>query len=284
MLDLNKLQPGDRVIILLHPIHWHKGSEYADIESFYLPGQISCSIDSSKSAITVVMPSGEDKGSLRADYTLSPGAYAKVEGKLQVNKSSINNFNKPVIYKVYAENRSIQKEWLINVKNAKNSACDFLSFTIPGLTKWVFINKSRKTIVAEVDESADLKHLPVSFVISPGARTWIGNNEQFSNSGTVNFSGDVKYRILAEDGTSSCTWTVTVRKEKKLTGLFQFRLPEMFGMTVNDNTNVEVNHGKSKNIDKPPFIFSDNSFSLIEKLIYISVRLCIISNFISILF
>ena len=37
MLDLNQLQAGDRVIILLHPIHWHKGSVYADIESFRWP-------------------------------------------------------------------------------------------------------------------------------------------------------------------------------------------------------------------------------------------------------
>jgi hypothetical protein len=117
MLDLNQLQAGDRVIILLHPIHWHKSLQYADIESFSLPGQKSCSIDNVNSKISVEMPYGTDRGSLTAIYSLSPGAYAKVAGKMQLSKSTSNNFNNPVIYKVYAENRAIQREWTINVYN-----------------------------------------------------------------------------------------------------------------------------------------------------------------------
>jgi hypothetical protein len=115
MLDLNELQAGDRVIILLHPIHWHKGSESANIESFSLRGQKSCSIDTVNYNITVVMPKGTNLESLSAIYTLSPGAYVKAEGKMQVSNSTLNNFNNPVIYRVYAENRDVQREWTIKV-------------------------------------------------------------------------------------------------------------------------------------------------------------------------
>jgi hypothetical protein len=65
------------------------------------------------------MPYGTDKSSLSAVYSLSPGAYVKVGGKLQVNKISLNNFNNPLIYKVYAENRDIQKNWTIYVTNLR---------------------------------------------------------------------------------------------------------------------------------------------------------------------
>jgi hypothetical protein len=117
MLDLNQLQAGDRVIILLHPIHWHKGSQLANIESFGLPGQLSCSIDTVNNKISVEMPSGTNIGSLLSVFSLSPGAYAKVSGVMQESSSSPNNFNNPVIYRVYAENRDIQRKWTIIVHN-----------------------------------------------------------------------------------------------------------------------------------------------------------------------
>jgi hypothetical protein len=219
MLDLSQLQPGDRLIILLHPIHWHKGSISADFESFSLEGQKYCSADTIKSIISVEMPYGTNKGSLLAVYTLSPGAFAKVGGNMQISKSTLNNFNNPLIYTVYAENRAIEKEWTVKVHNAKNPACDFLSFSIPGITKAVNINSSRKSIFIQVNESADLKHLPVQFDLSPGASAWIGHNEQFSNKGTINFSAGVKYSVIAEDGVNSCIWTVTVQKVRNISDL-----------------------------------------------------------------
>jgi hypothetical protein len=118
MINLDQLQKGDRIIILLHPIHWHKGSEYADFESFSLSGQKSCSIDLAHAKIIVEMPSGTDKSSLKAAFLLSPGAYAKVSGKLQVNNNTLNDFNKPLVYTVYAENRDIKRKWIVEVHNA----------------------------------------------------------------------------------------------------------------------------------------------------------------------
>ena len=88
MLDLKQLQAGDRVIILIHPIHWHKASINTIIESFSINGQKSSSIDSAHSSISVEMPYGTNPGSLIATFSLSPGAYAKVSGKLQVSGST----------------------------------------------------------------------------------------------------------------------------------------------------------------------------------------------------
>jgi hypothetical protein len=115
MLDLNQLHAGDRAIILLHPIHWHKGSMHANFETFSLPRQKSCSIDSINSVINVEMPYGTNTGSLIASYSVSPGAYVKVDGKLQENRRTPNSFIEPLIYRVYAENREVQREWTVNV-------------------------------------------------------------------------------------------------------------------------------------------------------------------------
>lgn len=121
MLDLNQLQAGDRVIILLHPIHWHKASVNANVESFNITGQKTSLINAADSTISVEMPYGTNKNSLLTVFSLSPGAYAKVSNKLQVSGSTINNFNSPLTYTVFAENRDIRKEWTINVLNDKST-------------------------------------------------------------------------------------------------------------------------------------------------------------------
>jgi hypothetical protein len=210
MLDLNQLHPGDRVSILIHPIHWHKASVNNDIERFSILGQRSSVIDEENSIVYVTMPYGSDKSSLISNFVLSSGAYAKVSGRLQVNGSSRNNFCDPVIYKVYAENRSLTKDWTIEVKNEKNSACSFNSFNIPEYGKSVFINTTLKTITVELKPDADIKRLPVQFELSPGAKAWIDDKEQSNNTGELDFSNDVHYKIVSEDGLNSCIWTVSL--------------------------------------------------------------------------
>lgn len=117
MLDLNNLTKGDRVVILLHPIHWHKASIKAKIESFSIHGQKASYVDSLNSTVTVIMPHGINLENLRPSFTLSPGAYAKVSGSMVRSGLSSGDFSVPVIYTVFAENRAIQKNWTVIVRN-----------------------------------------------------------------------------------------------------------------------------------------------------------------------
>jgi hypothetical protein len=268
-LDLNSLNPGDRVIILLHPIHWHKGSVIANLESFSIKGQKSSMIDAVNSTISVEMPAGTNKSSLLASFTLSPGAYTKALNRLQVSGSTLNNFNNPVTYTVYAENRDVHKDWIINVHTSRSSVSDFESFVIPGFTRSVFINKTTKSINVEVFEGTDLLNLPVKFELSSGARAWIGNDEQLSNTGSVNFSNIVYYRVLAEDGVSSSTWSVTVAKQKNLANFISFQLPGQIGKaridTLKNTIIAEINPDQPVNYLKPSFVLSENAHAWIAQ-------------------
>jgi hypothetical protein len=149
MLDLSLLQPGDRAIILLHPTHWHRGSVHTNIESFSIPGQKTCSIDTINSRVIVEMPYGTDKASLVASFTLSPGAYAKISGRHQSSRNTPNDFNNPVNYRVYAENRDIQREWTVVVHNAKQKA-NFTSFSVSGQIGLTKIDTLKNTVSAEI--------------------------------------------------------------------------------------------------------------------------------------
>jgi hypothetical protein len=209
MLDLDQLQAGDRAIILLHPIHWHKGSVHTNIEAFRLPGQKSCSIDTIKSVITVEMPYGASTGSLIASFSLSPGAYVKVDGKMQENRRTSNDFSKPLIYTVYAENREIQRDWIVKVYNARSSA-NFESFGVSGMIGQAAIDTSHNTVNVEIKEGVKKDSLRPYFVLSADSHAWIGKLEQFSDENFRDFSNPVVYDIVSKDSQTIKKWKVTL--------------------------------------------------------------------------
>jgi len=224
MLDLSLLQPGDRAIILLHPIHWHRASVHANIESFSIQGQKSCSIDTINSRITVEMPYGTNKGSLVATFYLSGGAYAKVSGTQQASRNTPNNFNNPVTYRVYAENRDIQREWTVTVHIAKAKA-NFTSFTVPGQVGATQIDTVRKSILAEVARGHSRDSLKPSFVLSDNSHVYIGAQEQISDVNYINFSNPVFYIVVANGGQLSEKWKVTVLEQSDKTGMLIYPNP-----------------------------------------------------------
>ena len=224
MLDLSLLQPGDRAIILLHPIHWHRASVHANIESFSIQGQKSCSIDTINSRITVEMPYGTNKGSLVATFYLSAGSYAKVSGTQQASRNTPNNFNNPVTYRVYAENRDIQREWTVTVHIAKAKA-NFTSFTVPGQVGATQIDTVRKSILAEVAGGHSRDSLKPSFVLSDNSHVYIGAQEQLSDVNYMNFSNPVFYIVVANGGQLSEKWKVTVLEQSDKTGMLIYPNP-----------------------------------------------------------
>jgi hypothetical protein len=224
MLDLSLLQPGDRAIILLHPTHWHRASVHTNIESFSIPGQKSCSIDSINSRITIEMPYGTNSGSLVPTFYLSSGAYAKVSGKQQASRNTANNFNNPVTYRVYAENRDIQREWTVVVHIAKAKA-HFTSFNVPGQVGATQIDTLKKTILAEVGMGHSRESLRPSFVLSDDSHVWIGAKEQISDVNYINFSKPVYYIVVANGGQTSEKWKVTVLEQSDKTGMLIYPNP-----------------------------------------------------------
>jgi hypothetical protein len=117
MIDISQLVPGDRVIVLVHPVHWHRASVKAGMDMFSIPGQKASYIDTLHSSVTVIMPVNTSLENLTPLFRLSPGAYAKVDGVKQSSATSARNFSDTVIYKVFAENRLVSKDWRIIVKN-----------------------------------------------------------------------------------------------------------------------------------------------------------------------
>jgi hypothetical protein len=225
MLDPDKLVKGDRVIILIHPIHWHKPSVHNNIEEFSIAGQKSCLIDSINSKIQVEMPYGTNKSSLSAVYQLSAGAYAKIDGKMQISSKTLNNFNKPITYTVFAENREIKKQWTVEVHTEKNLA-NFISFSIPGMQGQSKIDTINNTISTEVYTTPKDSVRP-SFVLSRDSHAWIGKQEQISDINYRNFSHPVTYDIVSKDSQIIKKWKVNVLYNKNKTAIEASEQPDL---------------------------------------------------------
>ncbi len=248
MLDLNALKKGDRVIILIHPIHWHQAYTAAVFVGFSVPGQLGCAINEKDQTVRVTVPFGSDRSNLVPTFILPSGAYAKVAGSMQKSGYSWVNFNEPVTYTIFAENRSITKTWTVVVDNSKSNATGIEAFSIPGFTKKVSIDPVSKSILVRVSSKASLSSLPVQFTLSPGATAWIGSVRQISNSGKVDFSKPVTYRILAEDGFTFSKWTVTVEPLNTKAAITSFKIPGMTKDPViisdSQKVNIEVRSGQ----------------------------------------
>ncbi len=122
MLDPETLSPGDRVIILIHPVYYNaSGSALSEITSFNISGQLRSEINSANATIKIVMPSGTRKDSLIAAFSISPGARAMSGLKeLSSNRNSMD-FTDPVNIKIVSENGMTCKNWLVNVINYEDS-------------------------------------------------------------------------------------------------------------------------------------------------------------------
>lgn len=122
MLDLESLSPGDRVIILIHPVYYRSnGSSMAEITSFRLPGQFRSGINAEDGIITVEMPAGSENDCLRATFSISPYARALLGLKELRSDQNTIDFTNPVKIKVIAENGLAYRDWLINVINSEDS-------------------------------------------------------------------------------------------------------------------------------------------------------------------
>ena len=209
MLDLDQLQAGDRAIVLIHPIHWHKGSVHANFESFSLPGQKSSSVDTINSVISVNMPYGTNINSMIAAFSVSPGAYVKVDGKRQDNRRTSNSFIKPLVYRVYAENRDVQREWTVYVHFIKASA-NFESFNLPGMVGQAIIDTMHNTVDVEITKRVKKDSLRPSFVLSAGSHAWIGKQEKNSDMNFTDFTYPVVYDIVSKDSQVIKKWKVSL--------------------------------------------------------------------------
>lgn len=183
--------------------------------TYSVPGQSgSAVIDSVNHTVHVEMPYGTQIASYAASFTISAGASVKVGSIDQISGSTVNDFTAPVIYSFTAEDGVSAQDWTVTVVAAKNNETDITAFSIDGETSNATIDATNHTIDVAMPYGTDVSALVASFTLSTGATVKIGTTDQVSGTTANNFASAVTYKVIAENGTTTQDWTVTVTVAK----------------------------------------------------------------------
>jgi hypothetical protein len=129
------LKPFSSVVLM-------KDYSAAEITSFTIPGQVgSTVINPTAKTVEITLPSGSSVTNLKASFTLSPGATAKVGTVTQISGTTVNNFASPVIYVVTAKNGNTKKNWTVKVT--------VTSATSANVTKSAPVNELQAPLIAD---------------------------------------------------------------------------------------------------------------------------------------
>ena len=185
-----------------------------DFLTFEIPGQLGeAEIDQEQNTVEIRMLKGDDLSGLSPSFTLSPGASAYVDDNIQTSGSTPQDFSSPVKYTVIAEDSINISEWTVNVVlDEFSSECHFKSFSLPEQVKPADINtdNGHVFILAEAENTEELSDVAPVFTLSEGAFCQVDDVKQFSGESKQDFTEDITYQVIAEDGISKMNWSVDV--------------------------------------------------------------------------
>ena len=101
-------------------------------------------------------------------------------------------------------------DYRVAVLRNRNSKSEITAYSFAEEVAPATIDAAAKTIDINVDGVPDLTGLTASFELSFGATATVSSTAQTSGVTSNNFTNPVTYTVLAEDGSSSEDWTVTV--------------------------------------------------------------------------
>ena len=191
-----------------------EASEEAEILSFEIEHQVAPAvIDSEEGTIEITMPHGTNVTALVATFAISPFAESiKVGVTDQVSGTTANDFTEPVVYTVMAEDGETDKDWTVTIEVADPSEeADILTYSIPGQMGNTKINTVAGEIEVLMPHGTNVTALVATFTTSAGITSiLVGITAQVSGTTANNFTTPVDYVVLAQDGETDKTYTVTV--------------------------------------------------------------------------
>lgn len=248
-------QDGSIEIYLVTVSH-APASNQKDILAFGFEGLLREAIgviDQINRIVTVHVPGETDVKNIKATFTLSPLAVAKIGGAMQISGSTPNDFTNLVQYTIVAEDNTVNF-YLVRVIAGPNVDKRILTFGFLGLPVSAegIIDELAKTIVIYVPFSTSRDGLVASFTSSARSTVWVGTIPQQSGSTANNFNSVKTYTVKAEDNTFQ-DYQVLVWKSPALDGNqiteFSFSLSTSpVAATINQLTNTitaELPYGTS---------------------------------------
>ncbi len=192
----------------------NKLNDGTEILSFKLKdiATTSSNIDKTNKVIELGVAFGTDLTSLIAEFTLSEGSTAEVNGILQTSGETLNDFTNIVSYVVTAEDGKTITNWdVIIIPDEGSTETEIIAFDFANIPfSDVSINTESKSIVVKLPFNTGISDLIATFSISHGATIFINNIEQESGVTANDYSGPVTFTVVAENPEFKSDWTISV--------------------------------------------------------------------------
>jgi photosystem II stability/assembly factor-like uncharacterized protein len=222
------------VIVLVAP---RVKSAAKEILSFSVSSpNTSCVV--STNAITATVPYGTDVKNMIATFVASDSAKVYVNNILQTSGVTKQDFSKPIVYTVIAEDGTTNNYTVTITVAAKvlSTAKDIISFAIQSPAITCSVNGT--DIKGILPFGTDVKQLIAVFTSSPLSKVTINGKLQVSSTTVNDFTNLVTYTVTAEDGSYQnydVTLTVESKSKAKEITEFSFVNPAITA-TIDQNT------------------------------------------------
>ncbi len=188
--------------------------------------------------IAITLPYGTNRANLIATFTTT-GRKVTIDGDQQISGHSENDFTRPLIYQVTAEDGSTA-EYTVTVIIAANSAKAITSFSINGVAGDIINNNIGITL----PYNTNLTGLVAKFSTT-GASVKIGQITQISGVNINNFTNPLTYTVIAADG-SMASYTVTVTlAANSAKAITSFSINGVSGVINNNTIGITLPYGTS---------------------------------------
>jgi len=228
-----------------------------EILSFSIPEQTGpATIDNVFHTVIVETAYGTDLSSIIPIIGLAPGASVNPGSDIPTDLTS------PIIYTVTAQDGITKQDYIIVAMNSPiSNETDILSFSIAEEVDPAIIDELWHAVSIEVPYGTDVTALVPVIEISDRATILPGSDVP------GDFTAPLTYAVLAEDGTTSQDWTVTViMKANDQTDIESFSIAEEAGPAIIDElwhtVSIEVPSGTDPSALVPAIELSAGAQSL----------------------
>ncbi len=174
-------------------------STETDIISFVIAEEVGPAIiDELWHTVSIEVPYGTDVTALLPTIEISDRA------TILPGSGVPGDFTAPLAYTVLAEDGTTSQDWTVTVFMISNDQTDIESFSIDEEAGPAIIDKLWHTISIEVPAGTDVTALLPTIELSAGAQILPGSGVP------GDFTAPLIYTVVAENGTTSQIWTVTV--------------------------------------------------------------------------
>ena len=187
--------------------------------------------------ITLKLPYEVDINNLLADFETS-GVSVTVNNVPQVSGQTVNDFSKPVQFKVTAEDGTY-KAYLVTVTKALASSNEITSFYIDGQMGATTINHEAGTIKLTMPSFMNITS-NAAFFTSNGKLVKIGETPQFSGISKNNFTEQQVYTVSALNGDEKHYIVDVVINSSSDKVITAFSIPNQFGPTSINEENSTI--------------------------------------------